>query len=343
MHPVNQRSHPRGAFRAAADHGGHRAAVLRLTRVSTFAAALASGPIVLDGGLGTLLEAHGHDLSSSLWSARLLLDDPDAIRRAHREYYAAGARVAITSSYQVGYRALDAAGISHENVDLLLARSVELARQARDEAMLPAEEAWVAASVGPYGATRADGSEYTGDYDLGVAQLREWHRPRLQALAAAAPDAIAIETVPSLAELEALCRELDGIGIPAWVSVTIADGALRSGDPLREAFALAASVTEVVAIGVNCCDAAEVDGALAAVAGARPGVAYPNSGEQWDAAARHWSGTRSQIATGTAGWVAGGARLVGGCCRVGPAQISEIAAEVASLTRGDGPHVGSGA
>ena len=62
---------------------------------------LSSNPrwaVVLDGGLGTLLEAHGHDLSSSLWSARLLVEEPDAIRRAHAEYFAAGARVAITSS-----------------------------------------------------------------------------------------------------------------------------------------------------------------------------------------------------------------------------------------------------
>ena len=209
--------------------------------MSSFADAVAAGPVVLDGGLGTLLESHGHDLSSSLWSARLLVEDPDAIRRAHAEYFAAGARVAITSSYQVSYEGLDAAGLSRRDADAVLARSVELARQAREDSGLSPDEAWVAASVGPYGASRADGSEYTGDYGLDVAQLREWHRPRLQTLAAAAPDAIAIETIPSLAELEAVCRELDGLGVPAWVSVTISDGRLRSGDSLAEAFALAGS------------------------------------------------------------------------------------------------------
>lgn len=300
--------------------------------MTSFADALAAGPVVLDGGLGTLLESHGHDLSSSLWSARLLIEDPAAIRRAHAEYFAAGARVAITSSYQVSYAGLDAAGIGRRDADRVLARSVEVARQAREDSGLSPDEAWVAASVGPYGASRADGSEYTGDYGLDVDQLREWHRPRLQTLIAARPDAIAVETVPSLAELEAVCRELDGLNVPAWVSVTIADGRLRSGDSLAEAFALAASVPDVVAVGVNCCDASEVDGALQTLAGSLPGVVYPNSGEVWHAEARDWSGAASSIAAQAADWVGGGARLVGGCCRVGPDQIAEIARRLHSPT-----------
>ena len=300
--------------------------------MSSFADALAAGPIVLDGGLGTLLESHGHDLSSSLWSAQLLIEEPAAIRHAHREYFAAGARVAITSSYQVSHAGLDAAGMSRGDVDALLARSVELARHAREESALPPEEAWVAASVGPYGASRADGSEYTGDYGLNVAQLREWHRPRLHALVAAVPDVLAIETVPSLVELEALCREIDGLGVPAWISVTVEGGRLRSGDSLAEAFALAASVSDVVAMGVNCCDVGEVGGALAELQGGRPGIVYPNSGEVWHADAREWSGAASAIASSAGAWVEDGARLVGGCCRVGPDQIAEIARAVAATT-----------
>jgi homocysteine S-methyltransferase len=298
--------------------------------VSSFVDAVAAGPVVLDGGLGTLLESHGHDLSSSLWSARLLVEDPGAIRRAHAEYFAAGARVAITSSYQVSYEGLDAAGLSRRDADAVLARSVELARQAREESGLSPDEAWVAASVGPYGASRADGSEYTGDYGLDIAQLREWHRPRLQTLAAAAPDAIAIETIPSLAELEAVCREIDGLGVPAWVSVTISDGRLRSGDSLAEAFALAGSAPGVIAAGVNCCDLSEVSGALGELGRRLPGVAYPNSGEVWHADSREWSGAASAIASNAGEWVAEGAHLIGGCCRVGPDQIARIAHAVAA-------------
>ncbi len=215
--------------------------------------------------------------------------------------------------------------VEGRDADAVLARSVELARQAREESGLSPDEAWVAASVGPYGASRADGSEYTGDYGLDIAQLREWHRPRLQTLAAAAPDAIAIETIPSLAELEAVCREIDGLGVPAWVSVTISDGRLRSGDSLAEAFALAGSAPGVIAAGVNCCDLSEVSGALGELGRRLPGVAYPNSGEVWHADSREWSGAASAIASNAGEWVAEGAHLIGGCCRVGPDQIARIA------------------
>src|SRR3954471_19838515 len=135
----------------------------------TLTEAIAAGPVVLDGGLGTLLETHGHDLSSSLWSARLLLEQPDAIRLAHAEYFRAGARVAITSSYQVSYEGLGAEGLSAGEVDALLASTVALAGAARADAGLSPDDAWVAASIGPFGAVRADGSEYTGDYGMTVA------------------------------------------------------------------------------------------------------------------------------------------------------------------------------
>ncbi len=308
--------------------------------MSTFVTALESGPIVLDGGLGTLLESRGHDLTSSLWSARLLAEEPDAIRAAHAEFFAVGARVAITSSYQVSFSGLEAAGYSGEDVRALLRSSVDLAREAREEAGLTADEAWVAASVGPYGASLADGSEYTGRYDVGLAQLRAWHRPRLLELASAAPDAIAIETIPSMAELEALSREVEGLGVPVWLSVTIADGRLRSGESLTEAFALASDVPEIVAIGVNCCDTAEVRGALDVLAARRPGVVYPNSGEVWHADEREWAGAASPVAAHVAEWVGRGAGLVGGCCRVGPDQIAAIASAVASLGADSGRHDG---
>lgn len=296
----------------------------------SFVEAVATAPVVIDGGLGTLLEARGKDLSSSLWSARLLVDEPHGIREAHAEFFRAGARLAITSSYQVSYEGLATMGVGRDDADALLARSVDLARQARADAGLAPSEAWVAASVGPYGASRADGSEYTGDYGLSVAELRAWHRPRLRALAAAAPDVLAIETVPSLAEVEAVCAEVAGLGVPAWLSVTIADGRLRSGEELADAAAIAARTTEVVAIGVNCCAIVEVEPALAKLARATrlPLVAYPNSGERWDADARAWSGAAASAHEHVGSWQRAGARLIGGCCRVGPEEIARIAAAV---------------
>lgn len=277
--------------------------------------------VVLDGGLATRLEARGHDLSDDLWSARLLLDEPDEIRAAHDDYARAGAQVATTASYQVSYEGLAGRGLDAGETDVLLRRSVELAREAADGTL------WVAASVGPYGAALADGQEYSGDYDLDVDGLRGWHRRRLHVLAEAQPDLLALETIPCLAEVEALLAEVAGLGVPCWLSLT-ADGArTRRGEPLAEAFAMAADCPEVVAVGVNCCTPAAADlGVPLAGATGLPVVVYPNSGEDWDGVRRTWVGEPTFTADRVTGWVAAGARLVGGCCRVGPDQVAQVAA-----------------
>jgi len=295
-------------------------------------------PVILDGGLGTLLEQRGNDLSDELWSARILLDEPSEVRAAHEEFFRSGARVAISASYQVGYERLAREGFTESDVDALLRRSVELAREARAAAGLAdptsdapdADVAWVAASVGPYGAVQADGSEYTGAYGLTVDELRAWHRRRLGVLATSGADLLAAETIPSLAEVEALVAELEALADapPAWISVTIDGGALRSGEPLADAFALAAASDAVAAIGVNCCDPRDVAAAIAVArtVTSKPFVAYPNSGEQWDAKNRRWMGHAGIPADLVRSWIEAGATLVGGCCRVTPAAIAELAA-----------------
>jgi homocysteine S-methyltransferase len=284
---------------------------------------IADGVVLLDGGLATLLEARGHDLSSDLWSARLLTDDPEAIVSAHGEFFDAGAQVATTASYQASFAGFASLGLDASQAADLMRLSVGLARRARDEHR---PDGWVAASVGPYGAYLADGSEYRGDYDLDVSGLRAFHRPRLDVLASAGADVLAFETVPCLAEVEALCAELDGIGFSAWLSLSADADRTRAGEPLEEAWAMAADVAEIVAMGVNCCAPDDVTTALAAAPG--PLVAYPNSGQGWDAARRTWTGEPAFDAGAVASWLAAGARLVGGCCRVGPADIAEVSAEL---------------
>ncbi|MDN5803852.1 MAG: homocysteine S-methyltransferase family protein, partial [Microlunatus sp.] len=173
--------------------------------------ALAAGVKVLDGGLATELEAAGHDLSGSLWSGRVLRDDPGAIQAAHVRFFDAGAQVATTASYQLSFAGLARVGVDRSAAEALLQRSVRVAAQARARASDP-DSCWVAASIGPYGAALADGSEYRGDYGRSVAELRSWHRPRLAVLGATVlaedgADLLACETVPCLAEAEALLAE----------------------------------------------------------------------------------------------------------------------------------------
>jgi homocysteine S-methyltransferase len=299
-----------------------------LKPVRPLAAALAQGTVVLDGGLSNQLRAQGCELSDELWSARLLLDGPEQIEAAHAAYVRAGARVLITSSYQATYEGLARRGVSHGEAGALLARSVELARRA---GAAEPEEVWVAASVGPYGAMLADGSEYRGRYGLSVAELARFHRPRIETLAAAGPDVLALETVPDTDEAEALLRAVEGCGVPVWLSYSVAGDRTRAGQPLADAFALAAGNDQVIAVGINCCEPGDTDravGTAASVTG-RPVVVYPNSGERWDPVARGWRGDPSFDPSRVRSWRTAGARLVGGCCRVGPAEIAGLGAATA--------------
>ena len=300
-----------------------------MTSDTSLAAALAAGTVVLDGGMSNQLESAGHDLSDELWSARLLAERPEAITEAHRAYFEAGADVAITSSYQATFEGFAKRGTGHDRAAELLTLSVELAREAARQAQANgvARPLWVAASVGPYGAMLADGSEYRGRYGLSVDELEAFHRPRLEVLAAARPDVLALETVPDADEARALLRAVRGLGVPAWLSYTVEGGRTRAGQPLEEAFAQAADADEVIAVGVNCCAPQDVDRAVrtAVRVTGKPVVVYPNSGEAWDAEARAWKG-RSMFGPGeVAGWRESGARLIGGCCRVGPEAVAGIA------------------
>lgn len=293
----------------------------------SLADALLTGSVVLDGGLATELEERGHDVSSALWSARLLRDDPAAIVAAHAAFAAAGAQVATAASYQATVEGFAAAGVDADEARRLIASSVALAREGQGET------GWVAGSVGPYGAMLADGSEYRGDYvdAMGVAELRQFHRPRMEWLAGAGADVLACETVPAAAEAEALLAEAEALGVPVWLSLsTVVDGhgvvRTRRGEPAADVFAMAAGVAAVMAVGVNCTAPAAVGPAIAAAAAAgKPVVVYPNSGEAWDAVARRWSGPPGVSPDDVPAWTAAGARLVGGCCRVRPADIAALA------------------
>ena len=273
---------------------------------------------VLDGGLSNALEGRGHDLSSALWTARLLRDAPGEVAAVHDAYFDAGAQVATTASYQAD---LD-----------LLGLSVQVARDVRDAR--PEPGLLVAASVGPYGASLADGSEYRGRYGVPRAVLRDFHGPRLEALAAAGPDLLAVETVPDAEEAEGLVPLLEDVGLPAWFSYSVDGDRTRAGQPLASAYDVLAGSGVLVAAGVNCARPGDVLGAVRAAVAATglPAVAYPNRGEEWDAEARAWVGSGGDLTVALVhAWVAAGAEWIGGCCRVGPDDVAGLAAALSAI------------
>ncbi len=296
----------------------------------------AQGWVVLDGGLATELENRGANISDALWSARLLLDAPQMIRQLHYDYFAAGADVAISASYQASFPGFARRRLDENEATRLMRLSVELAQAARDDFWsTPANRAGrlrplVAASIGCYGAFLADGSEYRGDYGLSKRELMDWHRPRMATLVASGPDLLACETIPSQLEAEALVALLAEFpDMPAWISFSCRDESqVCHGEDFADCVAVVATSPQVVAVGVNCTPPRFVEPLLA---GARrvtnkPLLCYPNSGEGWDASSRCWVTGSGVTDFGPPArlWREAGAQLLGGCCRTGPDDIRRI-------------------
>ncbi|WP_434586227.1 homocysteine S-methyltransferase [Klebsiella sp. R390] len=298
-------------------------------------AILASQPFVLlDGAMATELEARGCNLADSLWSAKVLLENPQLIRDVHLDYFRAGAQVAITASYQATPAGFAARGLDEAQSKALISRSVELARKAREAYLAENPQAGtllVAGSVGPYGAFLADGSEYRGDYVRSREVFQDFHRPRVEALLDAGADLLACETLPSFAETAALAALLsDYPSARAWFSFTLRDSEhLSDGTPLREAITLLQGYPQVVAVGINCIALENTTAALAYLQSLTPLplVVYPNSGEHYDAQSKTWHHHGESCATlqdYLPQWLAAGAKLIGGCCRTTPKDIAEL-------------------
>jgi homocysteine S-methyltransferase len=303
------------------------------------AAILADYPVlILDGALATELQQRGCDLNDPLWSARVLIEQPELIRQVHEDYFAAGADVATTASYQATFEGFARRGYDTEAAAGLMRRAITLAVEARDAFWNdPAHRVGrpkplVAASVGPYGAMLADGSEYRGDYGLDEQQLMDFHRPRLKVLLEAGADLLACETIPCQVEARALARLLaeEFPAARAWISFSCKDGEHTcQGEKLADAVAELNGLEQVVAVGVNC-TAPEYIPALVAAAHAatnKPLLVYPNSGEHYDPEHKCWHGAAdaNRFAEAARGWHRAGARLIGGCCRTTPQDIRAVA------------------
>lgn len=291
--------------------------------------------IVLDGAFATELEARGFSVNDVLWSAKALFERPDLVRDVHLDYLRAGANVVTSASYQATVAGFMKRGFSEAEAVALLQKSVHLAQEARD--LYLAEHGThepaplVAASVGPFGAYLADGSEYRGDYDVDEDALTEFHAGRLRVLAAAQPDLLACETLPCLIEARALVRALraEKIRIPAWFSFSCRDAAhISDGTEIAECARYLDGVPEAAAIGLNCTAPQYVEELIRTIRQetAKPVVVYPNSGESYDASDKTWHGAAEDFGALARRWRSAGARLIGGCCRTSPREIAEISA-----------------
>jgi homocysteine S-methyltransferase len=302
--------------------------------------------MVLDGAMATELEALGADLNDALWSAKILIEEPDLIETVHTSYLLAGADILSTATYQATYAGFAQKGISKKESDYLFQESVRLAASARrifwnepakrEDRILPL----IAASIGPYGAYLADGSEYHGNYGLSKEALQRWHQPQVEVLVAQKEvDFLLFETIPSLLEAEAIVALMSAFpDTPYCLSFSCRDSThLSHGEAFVEAVALASASSQMVGVGINCTPPGFVEGLLRSVQGrsSKPLMVYPNSGEIWDARNHCWRMPKNllSIPDQLTNWYQAGARIIGGCCRTSPDQIARIRKERSALIK----------
>lgn len=309
-------------------------------------------PLLLDGGMSNQLEDQGFDLNNALWSAHLLVSEPDAIVQAHLHYLKAGAQCLITASYQASIDGLMQANLlthsanadvndnhlSKEKAVELIRSSVTLAEQAVNQfckdnptSLRP----FVAASIGPYGAYLADGSEYNGNYGVSDEIISDHHQAQIEVLEKTGADILACETVPSIQEARVLKSLLEKTSMPAWLSFSCMNGKqLNDGTPIEECVAIFRDSDNPIALGVNCTNPKYMVELIERIKSACPNkfiIVYPNSGEDYDASNKTWHGTATPSECGSASkqWLNAGANIIGGCCRMGPEHIISIKKQLA--------------
>ena len=294
--------------------------------------------MLIDGGLSNVLESYGCDLNDDLWSAKLLTTNPEAIIDAHMAYQDSGAQCITTASYQASIAGFMNQGKDRQSAESLLLKSIDLASTAIAQFMKvnPTNNTpLIAASIGPYGAYLADGSEYRGDYGVSDKVLMEYHAEKIEMLSGSVADLLACETVPSFQEAKVLAEILDKTDKPAWISFSCKDDLhINDGTPISECAALFADHTNVFAIGVNCTSPQHISGLIRALkteSGDKMIVVYPNSGEAYNAKSKTWMGLSdpNQFGEMAQEWISLGCDIIGGCCRIGPDHILGLKAALA--------------
>lgn len=277
--------------------------------------------IKLDGGLSTALENNGNKLTTSLWTGELIRTNPAQITKAHLDFINAGAQIIITSSYQLSYSGCGVRGWSEDETDQALIASTQLAKKAITES---SKDVKVAASVGPYGASLADGSEYKGNYGVSKAVIKDFHARRLEILISTSPDYLALETMPDTFEVEVLLELLSDCPLPFWVSYSCKAGnKTNAGQDFQSAVDLAQNA---MAVGINCTKPELITDLLRSAKSNKPYVVYPNSGRVWDPENKVWTGS---AAVGFSNelikqWAEAGAEIIGGCCGIGAVEIATL-------------------
>ncbi|WP_281613837.1 homocysteine S-methyltransferase [Flammeovirga sp. SubArs3] len=289
--------------------------------------------LLLDGGLSNALEDLGYDLNHELWSAKLLIENPQAIIDAHLLYLEAGADIIITSSYQSTIEGWEKQGYTYQEAIVLLEKSTTLALEARKvyhQKYSSDKRIWIAGSIGPYGAYLADGSEYRGNYSLSIKDLIEFHTERVKVIDHTKIDLLAFETIPSFDEVKAISSLLSTTQHKGWITVSCKnERELNDGTPIKEVAEYLSNQKNLFGFGVNCTKPEFISELIQDITSTTLStrvIVYPNAGLVYDSNEKKWRGTAEPLGCEFMAkqWKKAGANVIGGCCQMGPDHISSM-------------------
>lgn len=282
---------------------------------------------LLDGGMGQELIKRSRSEITPLWSTQVMIDEPNIVLDLHVDYILAGSRVISLNAYTMTPERL-ARDANIEDFEKLQLAAVHAATRARIKAGVPGVR--IAGCLPPLVASYH--AEVAPCYE---AMLKSFSK--IVAVQAPHVDVFLCETMSSIAEAKAALTAAKKSGLPVWVSLTIEDNGksvLRSGEPLSEAVAM------IDALGADArllnCSKPEAISASWSKMNSGQGLtgAYANGFTSIDSLKPGGTVTsmtsRSDLGPAAYAefalqWANDGAGLIGGCCEVGPAHITELA------------------
>ena len=289
---------------------------------------MATDIILLDGGTSLELLRRSDNKAPRHWSAEYLLTEPDLVRQVHLDYILAGAKIITTNTYSASFTRMEMVG-AQERVPELQRRACQLAQEAREAAGNVAHDVLIAGCLPPLNGT------YRPDRVREFATNQaEYHA--LAELQAPYVDLFLCETLSTVEEARAAVSGAAPFQRPIWVGLSLMDQGpwLRSAEPISAAVK-ALSQLPVDAILANCCPPETITAAMPALCqSGMPAGGYANGfveipktflpGKTREQLVSRTDLSPENYANYVDEWIENGARIVGGCCEVGPAHIAVI-------------------
>jgi len=285
---------------------------------------------LLDGSLSYPLEKQGYNLNKKLWTGDALINDPNVIKKIHKDYLVAGVDFISTSTYQISYRVLKEMGYNLNEIKDIFKRSVDLVQDAIEETKIK-RKVKIVGSYGPFGASLSDGSEYTGKYKTSDEIIMSYHIDNMNIIKELGIDIILYETIPCLREIEILSKVVEEYKKEVWISFTCnKDLEFRDGTSIMKACKIISSIENISTIGINCFSPLLAEKAIKKLKknSNKKILIYPNSGEIYNNKDKNWYGEKYFDNSMIKKWLALSPDIIGGCCRVGFEDIQNMRKEI---------------